>query len=81
MTNLNVSLLGKVIEEIRQCVASRLWHFVIIQQNCLADIGAAKDYFLLGKGEFFQSFIEESRALMQLSPQSTAEYDLNAGPL
>jgi gamma-tubulin complex component 4 len=58
-----------------------LWHFVVIQQNCIADLTAAKDYFLLGKGEFFQTFIEESRSLMMLSPQSTAEYDLNAGPL
>jgi gamma-tubulin complex component 4 len=81
MPSLNKTLFGKVIEEIRQCVANRLWHFVVIQQNCIADLTAAKDYFLLGKGEFFQTFIEESRSLMLLSPQSTAEYDLNAGPL
>ena len=64
MPNLNISLFAKVVEEIRQCVASRLWHFVVMQQNCLVDLGTAKDYFLLGKGEFFQSFIEESRTLM-----------------
>ena len=53
MPALNVSLFGKIIEEIRHCVASRLWHFIVLQQDCLADLGAAKDYFLLGKGEFF----------------------------
>ena len=41
------------------------------------DLRAAKDFFLLAKGEFYQTFLEESRLLMSLPPTSTVEYDLN----
>jgi len=30
MIELNTVLLGKVIEEIRECVAIRLWHLIVI---------------------------------------------------
>jgi hypothetical protein len=52
----------------------------VIKADLLADLSAAKNFFLLAKGEFYQTFIDESRSLMQLPPQSTAEYDLNEGP-
>ena len=64
----NSILFGKVIEEIRECVASRLWHLIVIKADLLSDLTAAKHYFLLGKGEFYQTFIEEARQLMQLPP-------------
>ena len=76
----NPILFGKVIEEIRECVASRLWHLIVVKSDLVSDLRAAKDYFLLAKGEFYQTFIDEARGLMQLPPQSTAEYDLNMGP-
>ena len=47
----------------------------------MEDLRAAKDYFLLAKGEFYQTFLEEARTIMSLAPTSTVEYDLNAGPL
>ena len=65
---LNPVLLCKVIEEIRECVANRLWHLIVVQSQLVNNLIAAKDYFLLGKGEFFQLFIEESRELMMLAP-------------
>jgi len=53
----------------------------VIKANLLEDLRATKDYFLLAKGEFFQTFLEEARPLLSQPPQSTAEYDLNTGPL
>jgi gamma-tubulin complex component 4 len=38
---------------------------------------ALKDYFLLAKGDFFQSFLEESRLVMRLPPRPSSEADLN----
>ena len=76
----NTLLFSKVIEEIRECIASRLWHLIVLRSNLMEDLRAAKDYFLLGKGEFYQTFLEEARSIMSLAPQSTVEYDLNAGP-
>lgn len=77
----NTLLVSKVVEEIRECIASRLWHLIVLRSNLMEDLRAAKDYFLLAKGEFYQTFLEEARSLMALAPTSTVEYDLNAGPL
>jgi hypothetical protein len=70
-----------VIEEIRDCVASRLWHLVLVKAKLQEDLKALKSYFLLSKGEFFHTFLEEARDMMTLAPKSTAEFDLNNGPL
>jgi hypothetical protein len=53
MVEFNHVLFTKVIEEIRECVANRLWHLVVIQSDLLSDITACKEYYLLGKGEYF----------------------------
>jgi gamma-tubulin complex component 4 len=42
---------------------------------------AIKNYFLLCKGELYQTFLEEARSIKAMPPQSTSEYDLNSGPL
>ena len=49
----NTLLFSRVIEEIRECIASRLWHLIVIRSNLIEDLRAAKDYFLLAKGEFY----------------------------
>jgi gamma-tubulin complex component 4 len=81
MPEFNVILFSKVIEEIRECIASRLLHLVVIKANLLEHLRAIKNYFLLSKGEFYQTFLEEARHIMNLPPQSSSEYDLNIGPL
>lgn len=57
----NVVLFQKVIEEIRECVACRLWHLTVIKADLMEDLRGIKDYFLLAKGEFYQTFLQEAR--------------------
>ncbi|CAI9117266.1 OLC1v1018621C2 [Oldenlandia corymbosa var. corymbosa] len=65
------------IDSIRAIAASHLWQLVVVRANLNGHLKALKDYFLLAKGDFFQSFLEESRPVMRLPPrQSTAEADL-----
>ncbi|XP_052172126.1 gamma-tubulin complex component 4 [Diospyros lotus] len=65
------------VDSIRAIAASHLWQLVVVRANLNGHLKALKDYFLLAKGDFFQSFLEESRQLMRLPPrQSTAEADL-----
>lgn len=65
------------IDSIRAIAASHLWQLVVIRADLNGHLKALKDYFLLAKGDFFQSFLEESRQLMRLPPrQSAAEADL-----
>ncbi|XP_073310609.1 gamma-tubulin complex component 4 isoform X2 [Primulina huaijiensis] len=66
-----------VVDSIKAIAASHLWQLVVVRADLNGHLKALKDYFLLAKGDFFQSFLEESRQLMRLPPrQSTAEADL-----
>jgi gamma-tubulin complex component 4 len=58
-----------------------LWHLIVLKADLAEHLRSIKDYFLLAKGEFYQTFLEEARSIMSLPPQSSAEYDLNIGPL
>ena len=57
ISEFNVILFSKVIEEIRECVASRLWHLVVVKADLQAHLKTIKDFFLLSRGEFFQTFL------------------------
>ena len=61
MPEFNILLFSKIIEEIRECIASRLLHLVVFKANLLDHLRAIKDFFLLSKGEFYQTFLEEAR--------------------
>lgn len=77
----NIILFSKIIEEIRECVASRLWHLVVVKADLAVHLKAIKDYFLLSKGEFYTTFLIEARHIMNLPPRTSAQDDLNMGPL
>lgn len=77
----NVLLFAKVIEQIRECIASRLWHLVVVKADLLEHLASIKNFFLISRGEFFQTFLQEARQMLALPPTSSAEYDLNKGPL
>lgn len=61
MPEFNVILFSRIIEEIRECIASRLLHLVVIKTNLIDHLKTLKDFFLLTKGEFYQTFLEEAR--------------------
>ena len=77
----NVILFSKIIEEIRECVASRLWHLVVVKAELPVHLKQIKDYFLLAKGEFYTTFLGEAKQIMGLPPRTSAQDDLNLGPL
>ncbi|PIN07213.1 Gamma-tubulin ring complex protein [Handroanthus impetiginosus] len=65
------------VDSIKAIAANHLWQLVVVRADLNGHLKALKDYFLLAKGDFFQSFLEDSRQLMRLPPrQSTAEADL-----
>eukprot|EP00347_Sterkiella_histriomuscorum_P015647 403356230 len=81
MPEFNVLLISRIIEEMRESIASRLLHLVVIKANLVEHLREIKNYFLISKGEFYQTFLEEARQIMSLPPQSSSEFDLNVGPL
>jgi gamma-tubulin complex component 4 len=81
ISEFNMILFSKIIEEIRECVASRLWHLVVHISDLMLHLRSIKDYFLLSKGEFYQTFLSDARHIMTLPPRTSAQDDLNLGPL
>ena len=81
LSQFNVILFSKIVEEIRECVASRLWHLVVVKADLISHLKSIKDYFLLAKGEFYQTFLEDARQIMTLPPTTSAHDDLSLGPL
>jgi len=80
-TNFSKLMLGQVLERIRRSVSNRLWNLVVVKSDLLGHIKALKNYFLLSRGEFFLTFIEESSVLMELPPKpGAAEKEINQGP-
>jgi hypothetical protein len=67
------TLVQQSLQQIQHCVASHLWHLMITRADLPAYIKMMKDFFLLARGELFQVFIEESRALMLAAPTLRAD--------
>ncbi len=68
------------LDKVRAAVAKALWTVVVEVAKFPLHLQALKDFFLLANGEFYQSFIDESRYTMSLPPTVNAERDINAGP-
>ena len=72
ISEFNTILFSKIIEEIRECVASRLWHLVVVKADLMTHLKSIKDYFLLYNGEFYQTFLGDARHIMSLPPRTSA---------
>ncbi len=67
----------RVVERIRKPVADRLGRLVVVDAELPRHLRALRAYLLLGRGDFYQCFLEEARALLAAPPRaSTAEADL-----
>ena len=67
----------RVVERIRKPVADRLGKLVVVDAELPRHLNALRAYLLLGRGDFYQCFLEEARALLAAPPRaSTAEADL-----
>ena len=53
MPEFNAILFSKIIEEIRESIANRLLHLVVVKANLIDHLREIKNYFLIGRGEFF----------------------------
>lgn len=65
------------IEKVRAHVATQFLKLFLDVGNIREHLLNLKNYFLLGKGEFFHIFIEESEQLFQFPPSRYASHDIN----
>lgn len=68
------------VDSIHSKVSRHLWELIVAKSGLLSHLNALKDYFLLGRGEFFQCFLDEANILMSRQPDSRAMFNINRGP-
>ncbi|KAJ3131753.1 Gamma-tubulin complex component 4 [Physocladia obscura] len=68
------------IKRVKKVVAGLLWEVVVIEENLLQHLKVCRDYYLLGRGEFWITFIEECDRLTRAAAARLAvvtEQDLS----
>ncbi|XP_054711402.1 gamma-tubulin complex component 4-like [Uloborus diversus] len=65
------------IDGIRKCAAEHLWQLIVKKANVIDHLKIMKDFYLLGRGELFLSFIDKASNLLRMPVTTTAESDVN----
>lgn len=65
------------IEKIRVHIAEKFLKLFTREGEIKKHLENMKNYFLLGKGEFYQIFIEEGQRLFKNNPDKFSQHDLN----
>lgn len=73
-------IVERAIEKMRKIVAQLLWTVIVTENHLITHLFKLKDFFLLGKGEFYQTFIESSATMMNSPVTSRSQIDINQGP-
>jgi len=69
-----------VVEQIRTEVMGQLADLVVTKAQLKEHLKALKDFILLGRGEFYQTFVEESQKMMSKKPGPKAGRRILLGP-
>jgi len=52
-----------LIDRMRRSVAGLLWTLVLHRSDLLGNLTSLRNYFLMGRGDFFQQFLDEVRRI------------------
>lgn len=74
----DIAEFDKIIDQVRSCVAERLWKLVVVDADLAGHLKLMKDFFLLGRGELFQAFIDSAHWILRGPPHMTTEHDVNS---
>ncbi|GCC16679.1 hypothetical protein chiPu_0017310 [Chiloscyllium punctatum] len=66
-----------LIDRIRSTVAEHLWKLMVEEAGLLGQLKIIKDFYLLGRGELFQAFIDSAQHLLKTPPTAVTEHDVN----
>lgn len=65
-----------IINEVRTCVAEQLWRLVV-EVGLSNHLHSMKDFFLLGRGELFQAFIDQAGSMLLQPATASTEHNVN----
>ncbi|XP_014867337.1 PREDICTED: gamma-tubulin complex component 4 isoform X1 [Poecilia mexicana] len=66
-----------VIDGIRSTVAEHLWTLMVEEADLLEKLKIVKDFYLLGRGELYQVFIDLAQQMLKAPPTAVTEHDVN----
>ncbi|XP_054858125.1 gamma-tubulin complex component 4 isoform X3 [Eublepharis macularius] len=66
-----------VVDWIRSTVAEHLWKLMVEESDLIGQLKIIKDFYLLGRGELFQAFIDTAQHLLKTPPTAVTEHDVN----
>ncbi|XP_037548187.1 gamma-tubulin complex component 4 [Nematolebias whitei] len=66
-----------LIDGIRSTVAEHLWTLMVEEANLLEQLKIIKDFYLLGRGELYQVFIDLAQHMLKTPPTAVTEHDVN----
>eukprot|EP00300_Choanocystis_sp_HF-7_P010292 c16876_g1_i2.p1 GENE.c16876_g1_i2~~c16876_g1_i2.p1 ORF type:complete len:557 (+),score=96.77 c16876_g1_i2:35-1705(+) len=73
-----VTRVEAIVERLREAVAQRLWSLLMVQCKFSETLKLVRGMFLLGRGNVFQSVVEESLELFRSTPSRNASNQINA---
>ncbi|XP_026540436.1 gamma-tubulin complex component 4 [Notechis scutatus] len=66
-----------VVDWIRSAVAEHLWKLMVEEADLIGQLKVIKDFYLLGRGELFQAFIDTAQHMLKTPPSAVTEHDVN----
>ncbi|CAL8351442.1 unnamed protein product [Merluccius merluccius] len=66
-----------LIDGIRSTVAEHLWTLMVEESDLLGQLKIVKDFYLLGRGELYQVFIDHAQHMLKTPPTAVTEHDVN----
>uniref|UniRef100_A0A8C2YYK4 Gamma-tubulin complex component n=1 Tax=Cyclopterus lumpus TaxID=8103 RepID=A0A8C2YYK4_CYCLU len=66
-----------LIDRIRSTVAEHLWTLMVVESDLLEQLKIIKDFYLLGRGELYQVFIDLAQHMLKTPPTAVSEHDVN----
>eukprot|EP01091_Cochliopodium_minus_P002320 TRINITY_DN12181_c0_g1_i1.p1 TRINITY_DN12181_c0_g1~~TRINITY_DN12181_c0_g1_i1.p1 ORF type:complete len:365 (+),score=49.00 TRINITY_DN12181_c0_g1_i1:1-1095(+) len=74
--NLDLFEFEKVLMGFKNLMSQKLWKLIVIDNQLALQIKLIREYFLLGDGEYYRSFLDENQLLFQ-SPSINNEENLD----
>nr|XP_009941106.1 PREDICTED: gamma-tubulin complex component 4 [Opisthocomus hoazin] len=74
--NVNLTRKGSILKN-QEDTFAHLWKLMVEESDLLGQLKIIKDFYLLGRGELFQAFIDTAQHMLKTPPTAVTEHDVN----
>ena len=66
----------RFVDTVRETASRHLHTLVLVNANLRQELDFLRSFYLLARGELFQTFIEEADSYLNIPPNAATEYDI-----